>query len=56
MLESIATLAELIRDFDFVAPTASSDQVPVGSGITLFPLVPVLSHVSPRARAGATTA
>lgn len=56
MLESIATLAELVRDFDFVAPADSSDQVPVGSGITLFPLVPVLSHVSPRARAGATTA
>jgi cytochrome P450 len=56
MLESVATLAELVRDFEFVAPADSSDQVPVGSGITLFPLVPVLSHVSPRTRAGAATA
>ena len=48
MLESVATIAELVRDFDFVAPADSSDQVPVGSGITLFPLEPVLSHVAPR--------
>lgn len=48
MLESVATLAELVREFDFVAPAGSSDQVPVGSGITLYPLQPVLSHVTPR--------
>lgn len=49
MLESVATLAELVRDFDFAAPDGSSDQVPVGSGVTLFPLEPVLSRLSPRA-------
>jgi cytochrome P450 len=48
MLESVATLAELVRDFDFVAPADSTDQVPVGSGITLYPLAPVLSHLTPR--------
>ena len=48
MLESVATLAELVRDFDFAAPAGSSDQVPVGSGVTLFPLEPVTSQVSPR--------
>jgi len=51
MLESVATLAELVRDFDFVAPSGSSDQVAVGSGITLYPLEPVLSHVTPRTEA-----
>jgi cytochrome P450 len=48
MLESVATLVELIRAFDFAAPPGSSDQVPVGSGITLFPLEPVMSRVTPR--------
>jgi cytochrome P450 len=48
MLESVATLAGLIRDFDFAAPAGSSDQVPVGSGVTLFPLEPVNSHISTR--------
>lgn len=49
MLESVATLVELIRAFDFAAPADSSDQVPVGSGVTLFPLAPVRSRVTPRA-------
>jgi cytochrome P450 len=48
MLESLATIAELVRDFEFTAPAGSSDHVPVGSGITLFPLEPVLSEVVPR--------
>jgi len=48
MLESVATLAELVRAFDFVAPDGSSDEVPVGSGVTIFPLEPVLSQVTPR--------
>ena len=48
MLESLATIAELVRDFEFTAPADSSDHVPVGSGITLFPLEPVLSEVVPR--------
>ena len=48
VLESVATLAELVRDFDFTAPAGSSDQVPVGSGVTLFPLEPVLSQVAVR--------
>ena len=48
MLESVATIAELVRDFDFVAPAGTSDQVPVGSGVTLFPLEPVNSQVTPR--------
>ena len=56
MLESVATLAELVRDFDFVAPPGSSDQVPVGSGITLYPLEPVLSRVTPRTEARVRTA
>jgi cytochrome P450 len=48
LLESVATLAELVRDFDFTAPAGSSDQVPVGSGVTLFPLEPVTAQVTPR--------
>ncbi|MFL6091200.1 MAG: cytochrome P450 [Aeromicrobium sp.] len=48
MLESLATLAVLVRDFEFSAPEASSDTVSVGSGITLFPIEPVLSHVTVR--------
>jgi cytochrome P450 len=48
MLESVATLAELVRDFEFTAPAGSSDHVPVGSGVTLFPLEPVLSRVAVR--------
>lgn len=48
MLESVATIVELVRSFDFAAPAGSSDQVPVGSGVTLFPLEPVLSQVTPR--------
>lgn len=48
MLESVATIAGLVRDFEFTAPPHSTDQVPVGSGITLFPLEPVTSSVAPR--------
>ncbi len=48
MLESVATLAERVRDFEFTAPADSSDQVPVGSGVRLFPLEPVLSQVAVR--------
>lgn len=48
MLESIATLAALVKAFDFAAPAGTTDRVPVGSGITLFPLQPVRSEVSPR--------
>jgi cytochrome P450 len=48
MLESVATIAGLVRDFEFSAPPGSADHVPVGSGITLFPLEPVTSHVVPR--------
>ena len=50
MLESAATLAQLVRAFDFAAPAGSSDHQPVGSGITLYPLDPVLSDVTPRGR------
>lgn len=48
MLESLATIAALVREFEFTAPEGSSDHIPVGSGITLFPLEPVLSRVAVR--------
>lgn len=47
MLESAATLAQLVRAFDFAAPAGTTDHLPVGSGITLYPLEPVLSEVTP---------
>lgn len=48
MLESLALVAMLVRDFDFVAPTGSRDEVSVSCGITLYPLEPVASRVTAR--------
>lgn len=48
MMESVALVALLVRDFAFAAPSGSRDEVPVSCGITLYPLAPVRSIVSAR--------
>ena len=48
MLESVAALATLVRDFEFTAPAGSSDHLPVSSALTLFPLEPVRTTVARR--------